>query len=95
MVCLDNQAGFGYCGATWPVVLKALILDGFRFPDGGWWTFCEKYPYRVNQALADYFALHYPSLSQVWRWHNNPDPNNNVDYQRKVVWINRYCGGDN
>jgi hypothetical protein len=82
---MDNKAGYGWGGATWPVIRKAL---GWKGP--GCWLWAEKHPYLVNKAVSHYFASKVDESNIQW-WHNSPDPINNLTYAKKVAWIRRFC----
>jgi hypothetical protein len=85
MRLLDNAAGFGYSGATWPLIRRSL---GWKGP--GWWTYAEYHPYDVNKAVSAYFAHKKYDETTCWKWHNSADPKNNLEYALKVTWIKNF-----
>ena len=82
---IDNKAGFGWSGATWPVIKRSL---GWKGP--GSWIWVERHPYQTNRAIAAYFAKKVDENNVSW-WHNADDPLRNVRYAEKVAWIKNYC----
>jgi len=84
---INNTEGFGYSGATWATIFRALKEYGIEFPKGGWWNWCEKHPFELNEALASYYLNH---KMNPRRWHNRT-PEENGDYMWNIFLIKFYC----
>lgn len=91
MRCLDNKAGFGYSGATWPLIQKCLRKQGVDLKKYGFWLYSETHPFELNRLLAHYFA--FKIRANPVKWHNSSDPKNNQDYLSKVKFIAVECEG--
>lgn len=87
MHLLDNDAGFGYSGARWAVVIRALNWHG-----GGYWAYAEHHVYEVNKAIARLFASRNYADETVWKWHNSGKVENDRRYALNVSQISKYNG---
>lgn len=87
MHLLDNPAGFGYAGARWAVVIRALNWKG-----GGYWAYSEHHIFEVNKAIARLFAGRNYSESTIHRWHNSGNRDNDRQYAMNVSIISKYNG---